>query len=378
MRAGFSGSIVLMALLFAAPQAADARRVALVVGISDYAYSPTLPNPKRDAERMSAALRGLNFEVITSLDNDLAGLIASLEQFYKAADGAEAALFFYAGHGLQLEGVNYLVPKDAQLRSEARVRQETIALQTIISATENRAKITLVFLDACRDNPLAEQLQRSVAGKSRSASVSRGLAPMEIRNPDTLVIFAAAPGKTAADGVGQNSPFTQALLSNIGAPGKDIELVMKHVTKAVAEATRGEQVPERLSKLTSDFFLNETGRAIDTGRAITPAPRPAAVVRVNTPAESAGCIPVGSRLTRPVPVRAGSALCAESGGGRALVRKVSSRALVYAVNGVETACKTGDLCQFNWPGAPLFRVQIERGPDGDEVLGAQLVPGKNE
>jgi len=141
------------------------------------------------------------------------------------------------------------------LRSETRVKQEAVALQDVISAIEKRAKITLVFLDACRDNPLADELQRSMKGRSRSAAIPRGLAPMKIRNPDTLLVFAASPGRTASDGSGQNSPFTTALLNNIDQPGVEVELMMKRVTREVHQATRGEQTPERLSRLTSDFVF---------------------------------------------------------------------------------------------------------------------------
>lgn len=234
---------------------AEAKRVAFVVGISDYQHSPRLTNPRHDAAGVSQALEANGFEVVKVLDADISGLTRSLEEFYAKADGAEAALFFYAGHGLQFDGVNYLLPRDAELKSDTRLKQEAIALQDIITAIEKRAGVTLVFLDACRDNPLATELQRSAKGADRSAAVPRGLAPMTIRNPDTLVVFAAAPGRTASDGRGQNSPFTTALLENINAPGVEIELMMKRVTRDVVQATNGEQVPERLSRLTTEFVL---------------------------------------------------------------------------------------------------------------------------
>lgn len=246
--------IVTSAVSFAA--AAEAKRVALVVGISDYTYSPRLSNPGNDARGISASLTRVGFDVTTVLDADLESLTASLEQFYRAAEGAEAALFYFAGHALQVRGTNYLVPRNAQLRSETRLPQETLPLQRVVEAIEERAKITLTFLDACRDNPLADALQRAIAGRDRSAAVPLGLAPMAIRNPDTLVVFAAAPGRTASDGDAVHSPFTAAMLRHIETPGDDIELVMKRVTRDVHDSTRGEQVPERLSRLTSDFSLN--------------------------------------------------------------------------------------------------------------------------
>lgn len=233
-----------------------AKRVALVVGNSDYAYSPRLANPGNDAREISAALKRVGFEVSMVLDADLQRLIAALETFYTRADGAEAALFYFAGHALQVRGTNYLVPIDAQLRSETRLPLETVRLQDVVRTMEERARITLTFLDACRDNPLAEALQRSILGNSRSAAVPRGLAPMAIRNPDSLVVFAAAPGRTASDGTPGHSPFSTAMLRHMETPGDDIELVMKRVTREVHDMTRGEQIPERLSRLTSDFSLN--------------------------------------------------------------------------------------------------------------------------
>jgi uncharacterized caspase-like protein len=196
---------------------------------------------------------------------------------------AGAALFYFSGHGLQARGINYLIPKNAQLRSETQLLQEAVPLQHIVQTMEERSKMTLTFLDACRDNPLAEELQRSILGKERSAAVPRGFAPMSIRNPNTLVVFAAAPGKTASDGTGQNSPFTTAMLHHMETAGEDIEIVMKRVTREVHEATGGAQVPERLSRLTSDFSLNpklnqgwettEVLRTSKTGKS-TPAQMP--------------------------------------------------------------------------------------------------------
>jgi uncharacterized caspase-like protein len=249
---------MLIFILILHPAAALAgRRAAFVVGVSDYAYCPKLPNPRRDAAAMTKALKSLGFDVITSIDQDLDGLTGGLEQFYRKAEGAEAAVFYYAGHGLQARGVNYLLPKDARLRSETRLKQEAIALQDVIAAMEERAQITLAFLDACRDNPLGDELKRSIAGAARSAAVPRGLAPMSIRRPDTMIVFATAPNKTAQDGSGRRSPFTEAMIRRLAEPGLEVEPMMKRVTRDVARATKGEQVPERLSRLTSEFVFNE-------------------------------------------------------------------------------------------------------------------------
>lgn len=259
--------------------AAAGKRVALVVGMAEYDHCPKLANPRRDAAGMVDVLSALGFHVIPSLDQDLSGLTEALDRFYAEARGAEAALFYYAGHGLQLRGVNYLVPRDARLRSETRLGQETIALQGVVMAMEEKARIALVFLDACRDNPLGDELKRSVAGGERSAAVARGLAPMSIRNPDTMVVFATAPNATAQDGQGGNSPFAGAMLRHLSTPGVEIELMMKRVTRDVVQATGGAQVPERLSRLTSEFVFKEAAAVVGA----VPAPVAADPCRVANP-----------------------------------------------------------------------------------------------
>ncbi|MEQ1697380.1 MAG: caspase family protein [Hyphomicrobiaceae bacterium] len=369
-------------MLLLSTSLAHAKRVALVVGISDYAYSPRLENPGRDAAAMASALTAAGFEVVRSVNDDLPSLTRALDQFYTRADGAEAALFFYAGHGLQFEGVNYLVPRDAELRSETRLKQEAIALQDIIAAIEKRAAVTLVFLDACRDNPLAEQLQRSMKGKERSAGVTRGLAPMTIRNPDTLLVFAAAPGRTANDGEGQNSPFTTAILENIRQPDVEIELLMKRVTRDVVQATKGNQVPERLSRLTTEFVFNASpAQTIPPKQARLPAAQsqipadavPASPTKdwkvtkvIKTPAGLCGVL---SNLNGPFQVRKGDRICDESALNHAIVKNVKQDAVIYSVNGgYEISCNTKELCQFDWPGAPMFNVRIQPGSTGTAEL----------
>lgn len=168
---------------------AQAKRVALVVGISDYQYSPKLANPRNDAGRMVEELDKLGFDVTAAIDADRRALIAALDRFYDAARGAEAALFYYAGHALQARGVNFLVPADAELRSEPLLKHEAIALQDIVTTLEERATFTIAFLDACRDNPLATKLQRSIVANDRSLRPPEGLAPMGGGSGDTYIVF---------------------------------------------------------------------------------------------------------------------------------------------------------------------------------------------
>jgi uncharacterized caspase-like protein len=175
----FALAATLLTVFVSALAPAHAKRVALVVGISQYDHSPRLQNAGRDAAEIAKALRASGFIVFESLDAGVSTLLQNFEQFYGEAEGATAALFYFAGHGLQFDGVNYIVPRNAQLRSETRLKQEAIAVQDVLSAIERRAKVALVFLDACRDNPLAEALQRSSKGTSRSAAVARGFGVLD-------------------------------------------------------------------------------------------------------------------------------------------------------------------------------------------------------
>jgi Caspase domain len=360
---------------------AHAKRIALVVGISDYEHSPKLANPGRDAAGMSAALRSYGFEVVQSLNPSISELLQALDQFYAKADGADAALFFFAGHGLQFDGINYILPKDAQLRSETRLKQETIALQDVLAAIEKRAKLALIFLDACRDNPLAEALQRNAKGAGRTAAIARGLAPMSIRNPDTLLVFAAAPGKTASDGVGTNSPFTSALLQNIREPGVEIELMLKRVTRDVVQATNGEQVPERLSRLTSEFVFNRAAARLAPPLPL-PTSRPNEAAKTTAPPvpspsdTRSSCIAIGPTLTGRVQVEVGSRLCAQNPPDFAEVREIGSTWVTYGENnGFNKSCEIGQLCRFGWSGSPLFTVSILELAGG--AKSAVLLPRRN-
>ena len=201
---------VLLTVLAALPSLA-AGRVALVVGNGAYEHSTPLPNPANDAADVAAALKGLGFAVIEGLDLDRTAFEAKLREFARAARGAEAALFFYAGHGLQVEGRNYLLPVDARLSEEVDLEFEALELRAFLKQMRSRAN--LVFLDACRDNPLAQDLARSM-GASRSAAIGRGLGRVDAAS-GTLIAYATQPGNVAADGKGRNSPFTTALLEHI-------------------------------------------------------------------------------------------------------------------------------------------------------------------
>ena len=229
------------------------KRVALVIGNSAYLHAPQLANPKNDAGDMGAKLSGLGFEVVTGQDLDLTGMRKSIREFVGKLDGADIALFFYAGHGLQVNGSNFMAPVDAQLASYNDLDFETLPIELILSAMERNAKVNLVFLDACRDNPLAEKLARSMG--TRSTAVNRGLAKLET-GVGSLIAFATQPGNVALDGAKRNSPFTTALLKYVGTPGRSLTDELIDVRRAVLEATDGRQVPWDSSSLTGPVILN--------------------------------------------------------------------------------------------------------------------------
>ncbi len=228
------------------------KRVALVIGNSNYQNVSQLTNPKNDAEAISKSLSRLGFEVITGLDVDRPAFIKKIREFSRAIKGAKVALLFYAGHGLQVGGANYLAPVETQLSDEADLEFETIRLRMIMSQMEREPRINLVFLDACRDNPLARNLARNMG--TRSASVGRGLAPIET-GIGTLIAFATQPGNVALDGETKNSPFTESLVKHIETPGVDIAVLLRRVRQEVIGKTKGKQVPWSNSSLTGDVVL---------------------------------------------------------------------------------------------------------------------------
>ena len=223
--------VVLVALVLAGSSsvALAARQVALVVGNSTYAHIGRLPNPENDAVDLSAALRRLGFEVTTERDADRVELTEALRAFTRQSAGADVSLVFYAGHGLEMDGINYLV--------------STVG-----------ARLRLVILDACRNNPLARSMQRTVASRSVSGG-SFGQLNEDLLGDETLVAYAAAAGTTAADGTGRNSPYTSALLAHLDEP-LEILTLFRRVRARVLEATNGEQRLHEYQSLLREHYLS--------------------------------------------------------------------------------------------------------------------------
>ena len=243
-------------LLLAWPVSAMAQaegRVALVVGNGAYEHAVPLRNPRNDAEDLTAKLKALGFEVFGGVDLDRRTLVRALIQFGRAAEQAETALFFYAGHGLQVDGRNYLVPIDAMVEFEAEIDISLVSLDGVMQQMERGSRTNLIFLDACRNNPFEEQLSRNLGHRS-AAALSKGLGRVQTGS-GSFVAFATQPDAVAADGSGRNSPFTTALLKHMGTPGQSISDLMIEVRNEVMAATSGKQIPWDSSSLTGRFFF---------------------------------------------------------------------------------------------------------------------------
>ena len=239
-------SVVIYLLFFAASSAMGAQRVALVIGNSNYAHVPVLPNPRNDASDIGAALERLGF-VVTPLENvGYDSFRKSLQEFKRAASVSKVAAVFYAGHGIEVDQRNFLVPVDARLASDQDVEFETVPLDLVMRALDGASELRLVILDACRDNPFAAKMQRSGATRS----IGRGLARLE-PSEQTLVAYSAEAGTEALDGDGRNSPYTEALLRHIEEPGLELDLMFRHVRDSVLSSTGGSQRPFTYGSLSS-------------------------------------------------------------------------------------------------------------------------------
>jgi hypothetical protein len=267
----------LICMAFTASAAKADRRVAFVVGNGTYKNVAALPNPPIDAKSMAGVLRNIGFEVVEGTNLTRDKMTERLLEFGKKAQGADVALFFYAGHGIAIGGTNYLLPIDADIKSEMDVKLgAAINIDLTLDQTMGDAKVKLVFLDACRDNPFAAKIKSNSA--TRSVSVQTGLAEMK-SGEGTLIAFATGPGQTALDGQeGTNSPFTRALLANIATPGVEIQQAMTKVRAQVNEETNKGQLPWGHTNLIGTVYLNPAAApAAAAAGPVSSAPAPAAV-----------------------------------------------------------------------------------------------------
>ena len=249
MRFGILGFLI-FAIAFVTDARAD-QRVALVIGNSAYQRVAKLPNPVNDARAVAALLRGAGFDVVESrFDLDAASLRRAMGDFTDIANDADVAVVYYAGHGIEVDGNNYLIPVDAMLARDVDVEDETVSVDRVMKALEPVKRLRLVILDACRDNPFTRSMQRTVNNRS----IGRGLAKVEVLTSDTLIAFAAKAGSTAMDGDGKNSPFTSALLKHLATPGLDVRFALGRVKDDVMKATSNRQEPYVYGSLGGDAF----------------------------------------------------------------------------------------------------------------------------
>jgi uncharacterized caspase-like protein len=237
----FSSKLFLVVgLLFVCQPALAEKRVALVVGNSNYKNAAVLPNPANDAAAVAATLKGAGFDIVESrLDLQATDMRRVLRDFADQARDSDIAVVYYAGHGIEIDGTNYLIPTDARLERDTDIYDEAFSLDRVLLAIEPARQLRLVIVDACRNNPFAETMKRTVT----SRTVSRGLARIEPTTTNTLVAFAAKAGLTALDGNSKNSPYATALVKYIATPGLDLRRAFGFVRDDVLQATGNRQEP---------------------------------------------------------------------------------------------------------------------------------------
>ena len=260
--AALAAAVIVLAF---APAAAANGRVALLIGNNAYPSSP-LRNAVNDSRDLGAALRELGFRTIVKENTSRADMIAALQEFGRALDGAEAALFFYAGHAMQFKDRNYLIPIDAVMGSEDDVTFFSVEVSQVFDRMERaKTRFNFVILDACRDNPFRDTFKVTATGLAQMSGPS-----------GTLIAYATAPGATAADGFGRNGVYTGHILQNIKVPDMPVEVLFRKVRESVERDTKRLQTPWELSSIKGDFVFNPTGRAAAAGAA--PAGGPSADV----------------------------------------------------------------------------------------------------
>ena len=253
--------------------AADGRRVALVIGNGAYRNVPALLNPPNDASDIAAALTRLGFTVALAQNASFDEMRRSLIALGRDAAGADMAAVYFAGHGMELNGENWLIPVDAELKRDTDAANEAINLHSVMLQVSNTTSLGLVILDACRNNPFAAKMNRAIATR---AAASAGLGRIEPVG-NVLVAYAARDGTTALDGDARNSPFAAALLRNIETPGVEVTFMFRNVRDDVMEATGNEQQPFVYGSLSRKAIYLAGRPAVGTEAAASPSPLPAVV-----------------------------------------------------------------------------------------------------
>jgi uncharacterized caspase-like protein len=263
----FTLGFVLAVGLFAEACAAE-RRVALVIGNGAYRSVPELGNSRNDADDISEQLKRVGFVVIDGRDLDRSAMHAALGRFAQRVRSADAGLVYYSGHGLQINGQNYLVPVDLQFEDGTFTPFDLVKLDDVIEALSYTDGVRLLVLDACRDNPFANSLPQNRG--NRGVAVTRGLAKIE-HSQGMLIAYSTQANSVAADGIGRNSPFTAALVREIQVPGLEVATVFRRVAINVNRETHGQQTPELSVSLLQDFYLNPQESDIDAWKKLGPS-----------------------------------------------------------------------------------------------------------
>lgn len=240
---------------------APGTRMALVIGNGAYAHVKTLPNPPNDARAVAKSLREIGFTVSEGVDLDRAAMQRMTREFLRDAVRAQVAIVYYAGHGVQVDGRNYLIPVDVELKPGTGMTEAMIDMDTIMAGLDDQVRTNILIFDACRNNPMAQQI--AAAGSSRGIEGASGLAvPTSLGSgatfgAGTLIAFATAPGQVALDGEGANSPFSAALSRHIGTPGLEVQQMLTRVRAEVVSGTKNKQVPWSNSSLLGEVYLAE-------------------------------------------------------------------------------------------------------------------------
>ncbi len=291
-------AIALILCAIATPSLAGGR-VALVIGNGAYQAAPQLENPANDAADVAKALRAIGFDVIEKGDATREDMAGAVRDFAQKIGTADTALFYYGGHGLQMNGENYLLPVDAKIETQADVRFNTIDLSDIQQEMDGGGRANIIILDACRNNPFVDKLAKTGRGGGE-----RGLGRIEASGVGALVVFSTQPNNVALDGAGRNSPFAAALVKYVAVPGLEVRQMLSKVRGDVLAATSQKQVPWDNSSLTGDVFLagasQQTADAAAPAAAApavvaqAPAPQPSAAPRDASPAPAPSPAPTGA------------------------------------------------------------------------------------
>ena len=257
--------LLAVALCLTLPHLAEASRdrIALVIGMANYQFLPPLQNTHNDANGMAETLERIGFDVTLALDSSASEMTQLLDDFAFRSEVAELALIYFAGHGIEVQGENFLIPVDANVASNRDVQRQSSSLKQLLAAVDRARKMRIVILDSCRDNPLGDDIsletnEETVAATDTTRGGGGGMAAVDPER-GTLVAFAARDGQVALDGTGSNSPYAQALMQKMAQPNLEISLMFRQVRDLVLEKTGNLQEPHTYGSLTGvPFYLTGT------------------------------------------------------------------------------------------------------------------------